>query len=102
MTNLVTGDTGSILEVTVKDKTTGAVVNLTGASVRFFWRDNEGTLQNVVATVTNAAGGVVSHQFTAGQIIAPEMRVEVQVTDSLGNTTTGVDPVELVVREQIG
>jgi len=102
VTDLVTGDTGSTLEVTVKDKITGVVKNLTGASVRFFWRDNNGALKNVVATITNAAGGVVSYQFLAGEIIAPLMKVEVQVTDSTGKITTGVDLVELVVREQVG
>lgn len=100
MTDLVTGDTGSVLELTITDKTTGAAIDLTGATVRVKWRDADGTLVTATATVTSAAGGLAEYQFTTGQIYAPEMVFEVEVTDSLGDVTTGVDTITKTVREQ--
>lgn len=102
MTDLVTGDTGSILSLTITDKTTGSAVNLTGATVRVHWRDAAGALVTGVATITNAAGGLAEYQFTSGQIFAPLMVFEVEVTDSAGKITTGVDTITKTVREQIG
>ena len=99
MTDFVSGDTGSKLVVTVRDSA-GAIVDLTGATVRFKWR-NETTLVEKVATITSAVGGVVEYQFLTGEIIAPEMKVEVEVTDGSGKVTTGLDLIELTVREQL-
>ncbi len=103
MTDLVTGDTASKLVVTVKDNATSLPVNLTGVlSVKFRWRDNDGAVAVKTATVTDAANGVVEYLFGAGEIIAPSMKIEVEVTDSGGKIMTGLELIELAVREQLG
>jgi hypothetical protein len=102
MTDLVTGDTGSRLVCTVKDKSTGTARNLTGAAVKLRWRDNDRVVVTKTATVTDAAGGVCEYVFGAGEIIAPSMKIEVEVTDNTGKVTTSVDTIDLTVREEIG
>jgi len=102
MTDLVTGDTGSRLILTVKDRSTETARNLTGATVKVRWRDNDRQLVERDASVTDATGGICQYVFAAGEIIAPSMRIEIEVTDSTGKIITGVDPIDLTVREEIG
>lgn len=97
--DLVTGDTGSTLQVTIKDKT-GSAVDLTGGSVKFRWEGNAGLVE-VSAVLTDAVNGVASHKFAAGEIIAPKMRIEVEATVG-GDVITGTDLIELSVREELG
>mgnify|MGYP001549789444 CR=1 FL=1 len=101
MTDLVSGDTGSKLSVTVKDNA-GAIVDLTGATVKFRWLGNDNLIKEVDAGVTDAPNGVVQYAFLAGDIIAPEMKIEVEVTDSGGLINTSVALIDLTVREQLG
>lgn len=58
---LVQGDTRPSLVTTLTDSTTGAAINITGATVRLKFRAaGATTLQaTIVGTVTNGAGGVV-------------------------------------------
>lgn len=99
--DLVTGDTGSKLVVTVADNDTGAAVDLAGSTVRFRWEGNASMVTRT-ATVTNSAGGVAEYQFAAGEIIAPKMKIEVEVTDGIGQVVTSTDLIELTVREELG
>lgn len=99
---LVTGDTGSILRVTCKDAATSEVINLTGATVRAMWRSSAGILVTKSMTVTGALTGIAEYKFLAGEIAAPAMMIEIEVTDSGGNITTSLDSLDLRVRAQIG
>lgn len=98
--DVVAGDTGTILRVTIKD-TAGAAVDLTGASAVFRWAGIAGLVE-VAAVITDAVNGVVSHKFMAGEITAPDMSIEVEVTDSGGFKLTGLDLIKLTVRQQLG
>lgn len=100
--DLVTGDTGSVLSITVLDSDTGLAKDLTACSVIFRWEGETGTVVNKTATISDAANGVVQYQFSAGEIFAPKMRVEVEVTDGAGFIVTGTDLITLQVREQLG
>ena len=101
MTDFVTGD-NSVLSTTITDNVTGAAIDLSGASVIFRWKDNDGTLVEVVPTVDDAPNGVVSYRFLAGELIAPTMSIEVEVTDASSHVMTGLSLIELTVREQLG
>lgn len=102
MYSLVTGDTGSILRATCKDGSTGAAINLSGASVIARWIDNAGATISRSMTVTDAINGIAQYQFAAGEIVAPQMRIEIEVTDASGKITTSTDEIVLSVRAQIG
>ncbi len=99
--DLVTGDTGSKLVVTIKDSATLGPADLTGCTVRFRWEGSAGMVTKI-ATVTAPLTGVASYQFGAGDIVAPKMKIEVEVTDAATNVVTGTDLIELAVREQLG
>lgn len=99
--DLVTGDTGSTLAVTITNSSTLAPVDLTGATVRFRWM-GASALVEVIATISDAVNGVAEWTFTAGQIVEPVMRIEVEVTDSNGKITSGLQPIVLKVRPQVG
>ena len=101
MTDLVTGDTGSKLIATCADSD-GAIINLTGATVELHWEGEDGVVVSEVMTIDDAAGGIASYTFGAGEIFAPKMVFEVEITDSGGKIITCVDKIELIVREQIG
>ena len=98
--DLVTGDTGSTLAVTITNSSTLAPVNLTGSTVRFRWMDGTGLVE-VIATVSDPVNGVAEWTFTTGQITGPVMRIEIEVTDATGKITSGLQPVVLKVRPQI-
>jgi hypothetical protein len=98
---LVTGDTGSVLQVTCTDNDTAAAIDLTGATVTLRWEGDTAIVEKTM-TIDDAAGGVVSYQFLAGEIISPKMKFEVEITDSGGYITTNLELIEVVVREELG
>ena len=102
MTDFVSGDTGSKLRLTITDKDSGAAINLTGATVTLRWKNSSGTLVSRTMTVVTAASGICEYQFAAGELFAPKMRLEAEVVDSGGKIVTGLDLIELAVREQLG
>ncbi len=100
--SFVSGDTGSKLEVTCKDDDTGVVINLTGAlSVKLKWDDAAGALQTKTMTVTDATNGVVEYVFLANELIAPQMKFEVEITDSAGLVLHVLDLIRERVREAL-
>ena len=102
MTDLVTNDTGSKLQVTCSDNDTGAVLDLTGATVRARWEDVSGIMQTYVMNITEPANGVAEYQFLVGEIVYPKMKIEIEVTDAGGFITSNLTPIELTVREEFG
>ena len=101
MADLVTGDTGSIYQVTCTDSD-GVAINLTGATVRLRWEDDVGVIQTRTMGITDAVNGVAEYQFLAAEIIAPKMKFETEVQDSGGFITSSNDLVTLTVREELG
>lgn len=95
--DLVTGDTLPTLYVAVKDLS-GAAYDLTGHTAVFRW-DDGGTIIEKAASVAN---NVASYQFAAGEIFAPKMRIELEITNAAGKIITAPSLIELSVREQLG
>lgn len=100
--DLVTGDTGSKLVVPITDSDTKQVINLTGCSVIFRWEGSDGLMVERFASVPTPANGIAEYLFLAGEIIAPKMKIEVEVTDGTGAIVTGTDLITLTVREELG
>lgn len=103
MTNLfVANDSGSALQVTCKDKTTGVVIDLTGKTVQLRWEDADGVLVTREMVIVNGPGGIASYKFALNELYGPTMRFEVQITDPVLQTVvTGVDLIEVGVREPL-
>ena len=102
MADLVTGDTGSVYQVTCIDGATGTAIDLTGATVRLRWEDDTGTIQTRVMGITDAPNGVAEYQFASGEIIYPRMRFETEITDNAGFVTSSNELTTLTVREELG
>ena len=99
---LVTGDTGSVLRITCKDNELNTTIDLTGGSVALRWEDDTATVQSRAMTIENAAGGIVTYQFVAGEIIYPKMKFEVEITDVSGYKTSNLDLIVIRTREEKG
>lgn len=99
--DFVSGDTGSVLQVTCTDSA-GAAINLTGATVRLKWKTAANVLVERVMTIVTATSGICKYQFAAAELFSPSMVFEVEITDSAGKITTNLAPIVSVVREQIG
>ena len=102
MVDLVTGDTGSILRATCKDNEAGTVIDLNGATVKLRWESAIGTIILKTMTIESAANGIVTYQFLTGEIFAPKMKFEIEITDASTKIITSLSLIELTVREQLG
>lgn len=103
VTHLVTGDTASVIRVALTDQTTRAPLNLTGSTVRLHWiRQSDLVLQVRVMTVTDPLTGVATYNFAAGEIEAPSMEFEVEITNSSSKILTSTKTFKAKVREQLG
>src|SRR5512145_3222151 len=98
--SFVAGDTNSVLTVTCKRADTGAPINLAGATVALKWRIDGGTLVSKSMTIVDAANGIVSYTFAAGELLEGLMRAEVEVTVT-GKVTTSVEPFVFTVRAKV-
>jgi len=102
MGDFVTGDTGTILRTTCIDNDTGEVIILTGATIVVRWEDETGTIVTKPMTINDAANGIVQYQFLAGELIAPRMKFEIEITDVSGNIISNLELIELTGREELG
>lgn len=106
--NLVQGDTGPQIKVTLTRSDTGAVQDLTGATVVMRFRKKRST--TVLFTLTNQSGdddktsGIALFAFSAGQLDLDEgyYEGEVEVVASGGTRETVYEIVDFYLREDFG
>jgi hypothetical protein len=102
---LVTNDTRPALVCNITDSTTGAVVVLTGATVRLYFRAlGSDTLQaTVTGSVTNGATGQVTFYPASApamlQGAAGDYEGEIEITFSDGQIQTVYDVLKFKLRE---
>lgn len=89
--DFVSGDTGSIYERTCKNDNDSTIINLTGATVKLNWKDSGGVKQTRTMTITSAVNGIVEYHFTATELFAGTMNLEVEITDSGGKIIKSLD-----------
>ncbi len=97
----VENDTATVLSLTLRDKDNLTALNLTGCSVNAIWRDKSGTLITAPMTIKSATAGTVEYKFTAGQLQAPCMTIEIVITDALGANVTSLKTIDLKVRSRL-
>lgn len=98
----VAGDTGSKLVVTCKDKGTGDLIDLTGATVRLKYRIAGGSLATKTMSIQSpSTSGKAEYLFLAGELTDGEMVGEVEITDGEGKVTTQVTPFRLAIRAKV-
>lgn len=99
--DMVAGDTGTVLNVTCKDKATALIVDLTGCSVNLRWVNKTSAVTSVAMTIVSAVAGTCKYQFTTDQLYDPAMTFEVKVVDALGKVVTSLDPIIVSVRKAL-
>jgi|SRR5215831_10191848 len=98
-TDLVAGDTGSVLRVTLLDnETSNPVPGLASSTVRMKYRARNGQLVTRQMTIQDAVAAIVTYQFVAGELIAGPLTGEFEVVDSGGQIVTSLTPFNLTVR----
>lgn len=75
-------------KTTIKNRSTGEVVDYTGGSSRFFWRFDGGRWQQAAATGTPSSG-LATYQFSSGLPDHGLMEFYFQVTDFAGKVYSG-------------
>lgn len=102
--NLVQSDTAPQVKAVITRSDTGAVVDMTGATVRMYFRAKTST--NVLFTSTaanvgdNFSNGIAVFIFTAGQLNQPEgyYQGEIEITYSNGTVETIFDLLSFYIR----
>lgn len=99
--DLVAGDGGSKLLVTITDSTTGALIDLTGKTIKVRYAINGGTLQQRDMTALNQATnkGQAEYQFVTTDLTAGgELKGEVRLQAGLSDQLTTVDTFHLAIK----
>lgn len=103
--DLVAGDTGTMLRISLRNRGTTEPINLTGATVRLKYRIDAGVLITQVMTIADAATGVATYQFGSGELTAAaqgsSLRGEVEVTDAGGKVLTQLKPMTFTIRAKV-
>ena len=100
MADFVANDTASTLLVTCTDDA-GAVINLTGCTIKLRWQEAAGTVADKAMTIVSAVAGTCSYKFLAGELFAPGMAFELEITDVSGFKLSNVDLITAIVRAQL-
>lgn len=99
--DLVAGDGGSKLLVTITDSTTEELIDLTGKTITVRYAINGGTLQQRDMTALNqtTSKGEAEYQFAAVDLTAGgELKGEVRLQAGLSDQLTTVDTFHLKIK----
>lgn len=100
--DFVENDTGSILRVTCTDRDSGAVINLTGATVRLRWKQSGVVTTKTMDIVSPATAGIAEYQFATGELVRGVRQFEVEITDSGGKKLSSLEPLVKTIRKEFG
>ncbi len=100
--DFVAGDTNSVVRVTVVNKQTRAVIDLTNATVLFIYTIDTGSTQSRTMTVLSpATAGVVEYQFVTGDLVAGAMIANIEVTFADATILSQLDSFTFQVRAKL-
>ena len=95
-------DTGSILEVTCKDDSTGAVIDLTGSTVTLRFKIAGGLLlTKTMALDAEPTTGKATYKFLAGELDPGKFLGDVTITDSGGETISSLENIVEEVKARL-
>lgn len=97
----VENDTGSTLELTFIENSSGDAIDLALVIPKLRWRDTAGVLQERNMAVVDAPNGVAAYTFAAGELYAPKMTFEAAVETLDGFSVTTVATFYETVRARI-
>ncbi len=98
--SFVEDDTASKLRVTCKNKGTGVAIDLTGSTVQLQWKTRKGEFVEKTMSHVDATNGIAEYQFLTGELAAPNMKFEVEITGAGGNILRSLDVLYELVRKK--
>lgn len=96
----IAANTLPTLRVAVRDSKTGSKVSLEGLyTATIAWSiDGAATVSTPATVLTGANDGYVEYRFTAGQLVAGTMQIQVTLTETAtGFTSTTVNEIKKIV-----
>ena len=99
MADFVSNDTGSSLSVPCADS--NGPIDLAGCTVNLHWIDETGTAVTKEMTIDDSQAGICSYKFITGELFAPAMSFEVEITDAGGFKITSLDLIAVTVRKEL-
>ncbi len=100
--DFVAGDTNSVVRVTIVNKQTRTVIDLTGATVRFIYSIDSGSTQSRVMTILSpATAGICQYQFAVGDLVAGTMTANIEITFSDSTILSQLDSFIFQVRAKL-
>ncbi len=100
--DFVAGDTNSVVRVTIVNKQTRAVIDLTSATVLFIYTIDTGSTQSRTMTVlAPATAGVCEYQFVTGDLVAGTMIANIEVTFLDATILSQLDSFTFEVRAKL-
>lgn len=99
----VESDTGSKLVVPCKDNESGAVINLTGATVtlRYKYAGDAAVTERGMTIQTPATNGIAEYLFGTGELKTGRFSYEVKIVDGAGKVITQLDLGYIDVRARL-
>jgi len=88
------------IRVAIRDSKTGSKVSLEGIyTATITWSiDSAASVSAAMSVLTGVNDGYVEYQFTAGQLIAGTMQIQVTITEiATGFTSTTVNEIKKIV-----
>jgi BppU N-terminal domain len=99
---LVQGDTRPSIQVTLTDENTGNVIDITGATIKMFFRAVGSTaiLDTLNGVITNPTGGVVVFSWNSNTLATADGQYEGEVQTTFADNTiqTAYSLLKFVVR----
>jgi hypothetical protein len=95
-------DTNSVVRVTIVNKQTRGVIDLTNATVLFIFSIDTGPTKSPTMTVlAPATAGIAEYQFVTGDLVAGTMSAAVQVTFADTTILSQLDSFTFQVRAKL-
>ena len=95
-------DTNSVVRVTIVNKQTRAVIDLTNATVVFIFSIDTGPTKSATMTVlVPATAGIAEYQFVTGDLVAGTMTAAIQVTFADTTILSQLDSFTFQVRAKL-
>lgn len=102
---LVQGDTRPALVVTLNDKDTGDVINITGATVRMKFKEENASVlaDTLVGTVLDGAAGLCKFDWGPTSLSGADGNYvgEIEITFADGGVQTVYDLLRFILREDL-
>lgn len=100
MEDFVAGDTRSMLVMHCVEKDTGKAINLADSTVKIKWTNSSNVLVEHDALIVDSAKGIVEYRFQAGDLVAPKLSFELEITNSAG-IITSILPINIRIAPKL-